>query len=83
MEAARSRIGQHGQDAYTAEAEDFENDPWFGDYIQLRKWDEQAKDPLIPLPALRSFQPMLIHHFEKIFEPNRFGSIRFGYHCEK
>lgn len=64
-EASRQTLLHQGGPMTAAEAEDFESDPWFADYIQLRKWDEQAKDAFIGMPALRSFQPMLIHHFEQ------------------
>jgi predicted HD phosphohydrolase len=35
------------------EAEDFEKEEWFTDYITLRGWDERAKEEHVPLPDLR------------------------------
>lgn len=64
-DASRQTLLHQGGPMTEAEAEAFESDPWFADYIQLRKWDEQAKAVDIAMPALRSFEPMLIHHFEK------------------
>ncbi len=44
------------------EAIAFELDPLSPLYIQLRKWDEQAKLEHIPLPSLAHFQQMMEHH---------------------
>ena len=44
------------------EAEGFENDELHPLYIQLRKWDEQAKLEHIPLPSLDHYGQMMVKH---------------------
>jgi hypothetical protein len=44
------------------EALAFESDPLFPLYIQLRKWDEQAKDISIPPGDLRFYHQLIIQY---------------------
>ncbi len=43
----------------------FEADPLHKEYIQLRYWDEQAKETNKPLPNLQHYRNMMIHQLEK------------------
>jgi phosphonate degradation associated HDIG domain protein len=44
------------------EANEFEQDPLLDLYIQLRRWDEQAKIEHIPLPSLEHYRQMMERH---------------------
>lgn len=44
------------------EAEAFEKEEWFGLYVTLRLWDEQAKEENIPLPSLLHYRQMMEEH---------------------
>ena len=46
------------------QAEEFENDELHPLYIQLRKWDEQAKLEHIPLPSLDHYGQMMVKHLK-------------------
>ena len=46
------------------EAEEFENDELHPLYIQLRRWDEQAKLEHIPLPSLDHYGQMMVKHLK-------------------
>jgi phosphonate degradation associated HDIG domain protein len=46
------------------EIANFEADPLHKEYIQLRYWDEQAKETEIPLPNLQLYRKMIIHQLE-------------------
>jgi 2-amino-1-hydroxyethylphosphonate dioxygenase (glycine-forming) len=43
----------------------FENDPLHKEYIQLRFWDEQAKETNLPLPDLQQYRNMIIQQLHK------------------
>jgi putative nucleotidyltransferase with HDIG domain len=47
------------------EALAFEQDPLVDLYIQLRRWDEQAKLEHIPLPSLTHYRKMMEHHLSQ------------------
>ncbi|PJJ74842.1 phosphonate degradation associated HDIG domain protein [Thermoflavifilum aggregans] len=49
------------------EARRFEQDPHFELYIQLRKWDEQAKVPGTLLPDLDMYEKLIYHHLVQQF----------------
>ena len=42
------------------EAEAFEEDPLFDDMLQMRKWDELAKEEGVPLIDLREIKRRII-----------------------
>jgi 2-amino-1-hydroxyethylphosphonate dioxygenase (glycine-forming) len=44
------------------EADAFEKDPLYENYIALRRWDEQAKAVNMPLPSLEHYREMIIEH---------------------
>ena len=46
------------------EATLFENDPLFEIYVQLRRWDEQAKEIDKPLPTLNNYKKMMLAHLK-------------------
>lgn len=47
------------------EATAFESDPLHKLYVQLRRWDEQAKETAKPLPPLDHYRQMMIAHLQK------------------
>lgn len=47
-----------------AEATIFESDPLHNMYVQLRRWDEQAKETAKPLPSLDHYRQMMITHLQ-------------------
>ena len=49
------------------EREEFEREVYYHQAVQLRRWDDLAKDPLMPLPAIDTFAPLL----DSILEANR------------
>jgi 2-amino-1-hydroxyethylphosphonate dioxygenase (glycine-forming) len=46
------------------EATAFEQYPLFGLIIRMRNWDEQAKIEHQPLPDLRHYREMMLHHLQ-------------------
>lgn len=44
------------------EASVFESDPLHKMYVQLRRWDEQAKEIAKPLPSLNKYKKMMLNH---------------------
>ena len=42
-----------------AEVAEFESSPYHRDAVAVRRWDEQAKDPVGPTPAYEEFVPLL------------------------
>ena len=46
------------------EATAFESDPLYKLYVQLRRWDEQAKETAKPLPSLDHYRQMMITHLQ-------------------
>ena len=42
-----------------AEAEEWEKDPDFNNFLAMRKWDEAAKDPNATPPVLESYVPKI------------------------
>ena len=42
-----------------AERANFESEPMWVEALQLRKWDDQAKDPSIQTPSLEEFLPLV------------------------
>ena len=48
-----------------AEATKFEADPLCEMYIQLRRWDEQAKETNKPLPSLNNYKNRMLSHLQQ------------------
>ena len=46
------------------EATIFESDPLHEMYVQLRRWDEQAKEIAKPLPSLDHYKKLMIAHLQ-------------------
>ena len=46
------------------EAAHFESDPLHPMYVQLRRWDEQAKETEKPLPSMQHYQQMMLDHLQ-------------------
>ncbi|MBC7927720.1 MAG: HDIG domain-containing protein [Bryobacteraceae bacterium] len=47
------------------QADNFRTDPLFRDKLQLRSWDEQAKNPNAIVPPLAHYRAMLERHFSR------------------
>ena len=63
-EASIKTLAYQGGVMSVAEANLFESDPLHELYIQLRKWDEQAKVILKPLPPLNNYKKMMLNHLQ-------------------
>jgi 2-amino-1-hydroxyethylphosphonate dioxygenase (glycine-forming) len=61
-DASKKTLQQQGGVMAKEEAEEFEKDPLFEQYIALRKWDEQAKKIQQPLPNLQEYKDLIIEH---------------------
>ena len=61
-EASRRTLAFQGGRMSEKEAADFEQDPLFTLYLQLRNWDEQAKEERLPLPGLAKYREMAVRH---------------------
>ena len=46
------------------EADAFESGPLHELYVQLRRWDEQAKETEKPLPPLDHYKQMMMAHLQ-------------------
>jgi phosphonate degradation associated HDIG domain protein len=63
-EASKKTLEFQGGPMTREEAEAFEQYPLFPLIIQMRKWDEQAKIENKPLPDLKHFRQMILHHLQ-------------------
>jgi 2-amino-1-hydroxyethylphosphonate dioxygenase (glycine-forming) len=61
-EASRKTLEFQGGRMTQEEALAFESDPLFDQYIQLRRWDEQAKEEHLPVPPMHLFRTRIIQH---------------------
>lgn len=61
-EASKKTLEYQGGPMGEEEAAAFEQYPLFDLIIQMRKWDEQAKLQGTPLPDLRHYRQMMLHH---------------------
>ncbi len=52
-------LGVQGGPMEADERSVFESSPYAEDACQVRRWDDQAKDPAVTAPALEHFAPML------------------------
>jgi phosphonate degradation associated HDIG domain protein len=64
-EASKKTLEFQGGKMTQDEAISFESDPLFKLYIQLRKWDEEAKLENQPLPSLDKFEAMILRHLKR------------------
>ncbi len=59
-ETSRMTLAQQGGPMKAAEIVEFRADPRFNDKLRLRVWDEQAKQPGLPVPPLENYRIMLV-----------------------
>ena len=64
-EASKRTLEFQGGVMSEAEAIAFEADELYPLYIQLRRWDEQAKLENVPLPSLDHYREMMISHLTR------------------
>ena len=57
-EASLATLAFQGGPMTAEEAAEFENDPLHSLFLQMRTWDEQAKQEHVPVPDLGRFQEM-------------------------
>lgn len=63
-EASKRTLEYQGGPMTAGEATAFEQYPLFGLIVRIRNWDEQAKIERQPVPDLRRYREMMIHHLE-------------------
>lgn len=63
-EASKKTLEFQGGRMTAQETAAFEAEEWFDLYLQLRHWDEQAKLPNVPMPALDFYKAMAYRHLE-------------------
>jgi phosphonate degradation associated HDIG domain protein len=64
-EASKRTLEYQGGPMTGEEAAAFEQYPLFSLIIRMRNWDEQAKIERQPLPDLKHYREMMLHHLEK------------------
>jgi phosphonate degradation associated HDIG domain protein len=64
-EASKRTLEYQGGPMTSEEAGAFEQYPLFNLIIRMRNWDEQAKIEQQPLPDLKHYREMMLHHLEK------------------
>lgn len=63
-EASIKTLAFQGGVMSAEDAAAFENDPLCAQYVQLRRWDEQAKETAKPLPPLQHYKEMMLTHLQ-------------------
>jgi gamma-butyrobetaine dioxygenase len=58
-QASRDSLSAQGGPMNDAEAREFEALPYAGAAVEVRRWDDQAKDPLANPPGFEHFRPLL------------------------
>ncbi|SFE47735.1 phosphonate degradation HD-domain oxygenase [Thermoflexibacter ruber] len=66
-EASKKTLEFQGGKMTEMEATNFENDTLFSLSIQMRTWDEKAKEIGVALPELNKYKQMAIKHLSKSF----------------
>lgn len=64
-EASKETLRMQGGPMTPTEIETFEADPLHKEYIQLRLWDEQAKETEVPIPDLKKYHQIIIDQLTK------------------
>jgi gamma-butyrobetaine dioxygenase len=57
--ASRLSLGLQGGPFTAAEVSEFEQDPWSGAAVAVRRWDDAAKVPGLTVPGLEHYRPRL------------------------
>ena len=60
--ASKITLEKQGGVMSREEAEAFEKDPLFDLFINIRKWDDLAKEENVPLPSLNKYKDIAFHH---------------------
>ena len=68
-EASKKTLGYQGGPLTDTEADVMEKDPLFGEIIQMRRWDEEAKLENQPVPSLEIFKKLIFLHLVSQPEP--------------
>jgi phosphonate degradation associated HDIG domain protein len=68
-EASKKTLEFQGGKMAAIEATQFENDAFFSLSIQMRTWDEKAKEIGVALPDLKKYKQMAVHHLSKSSAP--------------
>jgi len=63
-DASKKTLEYQGGPMTEEEAAAFEQYPLFGLIIKMRKWDEEAKIEHKPLPDLKHYRQLMVHHLE-------------------
>jgi phosphonate degradation associated HDIG domain protein len=74
-EASKNTLTYQGGPLTDAEADHMERDPLFGEIIQMRRWDEEAKRESQPLPSLDIFKKLIFLHL--VSQPEEFDKVHF------
>jgi 2-amino-1-hydroxyethylphosphonate dioxygenase (glycine-forming) len=61
-DAGKESLEYQGGPLCMDEASRFEANPMFHELVQLRKWDEMSKQPIISLPRLYEYRYMTMYH---------------------
>lgn len=68
--ASKKTLSFQGGKMNEKEAREFENDSWFDLSIQMRKWDEAAKEPNVPISNLDIIKQMMRDHLNRQHNEN-------------
>ncbi|MEL6589035.1 MAG: HD domain-containing protein [Bacteroidota bacterium] len=60
--ASKETLRHQGGPMSAEEAERFRQNPYFGESIRMRYWDEEAKKTALSLPSIRDFESLLLQH---------------------
>ncbi|MEY2649278.1 MAG: hypothetical protein RL282_1991 [Bacteroidota bacterium] len=64
-DASKTTLKHQGGVMSVSEALAFESDPLFAEYIQLREWDDRAKELNIEIPNLDYYKKMAFDHLKQ------------------
>lgn len=64
-DASKTTLKHQGGVMSASEALAFESDPLFAEYIQLREWDDRAKELNIEIPNLDYYKKMAFDHLKQ------------------
>ncbi len=64
-EASKSTLGFQGGKMSESEATAFEKDENYQLFVAIRKWDDLAKNPALPIPSLDKYKNLIYQHLSK------------------